>query len=229
GDVRIISLDKRAKKEVELTYSIKSSLGSPATIFNASKKTNFKYEIKGINAVDVAIINLIETETKLLDRIKKIHELGGIVSFDSVVSNALDYNLRMIDSNLPTYLGNTLLYSYENNNKDLKEIFIKANQFSDKKLGYKKLGDFLDGTSFGFIPSIKWDGIRTVNGGLLIIKDDGEVVILDLTYFKESVLKYMINESKLDSPSSTRFRMLEVYKENGKFFFTLNLQVRYKK
>jgi hypothetical protein len=63
---------------------------------------------------------------------------------------------------------------------------------------------------------------------LWIVKENGEVCIIDLVYYKEEVQKYLISESKLDSPSSKRYKMLDLFEENGNIFFTLNLQIRYK-
>lgn len=228
-DVELVVLDSRKEKITKLSYSIKSSLGSPATILNSSSNTNFKYKVDNLKASQIHLINEINTTKKLLDRINKISELGGVISFDSIPSESFRYNLEMVDSNMPQYLGNALLYSYQKNNKDLKTIFINSNNFSDKTMALKKLGDLINAISFGFFPGHKWDGINTVTGGLLIIKENGEVCVIDLVYYKEEVQKYLINESKLDSPSSTRYKMLDLFEENNNIYFTLNLQIRYKK
>lgn len=226
-DLNAMVLDNRLGKDVTLKYSIKSCLGSPATLLNASSQTNFLYEVKGLKTEDIKSINSIDTRTKLVDRINKIKELGGNISFVKVECDNFDYNLKMIDSNLPKYIGDVLLNSYTHDNKNLKELFLN-NNFVDSDFALKKLGDFLAGISFGFFPGSKWNGINEVNGGLIIVKKDGKIVVLDLIYFKDKVLKYLINETKLDSPSSSRYHMLELYEKDGKIYFTLNLQIRYK-
>src|SRR5690554_1500058 len=76
-DVELIVLDAKQQKEAKLSYSIKSSLGSPATILNSSSNTNFKYKVERISINQIKEINSIDTRTKLLDRINKIAELGG--------------------------------------------------------------------------------------------------------------------------------------------------------
>lgn len=228
-DLSAIVMDRRVGDELLLKYSIKSSLGSPATILNASNHTNFIYEVKGLNVSDIKRINSINTRTKLIDRLDMIRSLGGRINFSKMECQSFDYNLRLIDSNMPEYLGDVLLNSYEHENKNLKDLFLKNSNFSDDNFALKKLGDFLEAISFGFFPSIKWDGVNNVNGGLIVVKKDGKVVILDLIYFRQKVINYLIEETKLDSPSSTRYHMLELYVENGKIFFKLNLQIRYKK
>ncbi len=230
SDIVTISFDTLKSTNVSLNYSIKSSLGSPATILNASNNTDFKYKVNNFPLDKIASVNSIETRTKLLDRIRKIKSYSGVtITFENVVSSTFEYNLKMIDSLLPQYLGNTLLYSYEYDDKDLKSIFKLANPTLSQLMAEKKLGDFLNGISFGFVPGSIWNGINSVNGGLIIVKNNGDVVVLDLMYYPQEVAKFIMNESKLDSPSTHRYHMLELYEENGEVFFTLNLQVRYKK
>ena len=226
-DIEVIAYDNNRKMESNIKYSIKSSLGSPATLLNSSNHTNFKYKVSGMNDNLMKQINSIDTRTKLLDRLNSIYDNNCKIIYDSVVSDVFLYNLKMIDTSMDVYIANTLLYSYKNNSKILKDIFIKANSFSDTEFAKKKLGDFLSAISFGFFPGKKWNGENIVNGGLLLVTDKGNVVVLDLVYYENSVRKYLINNTQLDSPSSTRYHMLEIYKENGEYYFTLNLQVRY--
>lgn len=228
-DVELVLFDSRQERNVNLTYSIKSCLGSPATILNSSNNTNFKYKVSNLDKSKINIINNINTSSKLLDRINKIKSLGGIIEFHSIPSETLEYNLKMVDTNMPEYIGNALLYSYQKNNKVLKDIFINSNQFADNNMAMKKLGDLINAISFGFIPGTKWNGSNSVTGGLIVVRENGDVCILDLVYFENEVEKYLINQSKLDSPSSARYHMLELFEESGSVYFTLNLQIRYKR
>lgn len=228
-DLDALVLDSRLGNDKLLKYSIKSSLGSPATILNASNHTNFIYEVENLDPNYINQINSIDTRTKLVDKYNLIKNLGGNIKFSRMECDNFDYNLRLIDSNMPEYLGEVLLNSYAFENKNLKELFLKYNNFKDENFALKKLGDFLEAISFGFFPSIKWNGINNVNGGLVVVKKDGKVVILDLIYFRQTVINYLIEETKLDSPSSSRYHMLELYVENGRIYFKLNLQIRYKK
>ncbi|MGI6718401.1 MAG: HpaII family restriction endonuclease [Bacteroidales bacterium] len=230
-DLEATVLDRHLGKDVVLKYSIKSSLGSPATLLNSSQHTNFLYSISGLDDKYINEINSINTRKKLLDRINFIVSHGGEIKFEKVVDETLEYNLKMIDSKMPEYLGNVLLQSYITGKKDLQPLFLESNQFEDSDFALKKLGDFLEGISFGFFPSVKWNGINQVNGGIIIVKNNGNIVILDLNYYRTEVVKYLMNETKLDSPSSSRYHMLELFKSpsDNKIYFTLNLQVRYKR
>ena len=230
-DLEATVFDKRIGKDASLKYSIKSSLGSPATLLNSIQHTNFQYSITGLDEKYIDEINEIEGSTKLLDRINFIISHGGKIKFEKIMDQKFEYNLKMVDSKMPEYIANVLLESYLLGTKDLKELFLKSNQFIDEDFALKKLGDLLAGISFGFFPSIKWNGVNSVNGGLVIVKNDGDIMILDLVYYRNEVIKFLIKETKLDSPSSTRYNMLHLYKLplDEKIYFTLNLQIRYKR
>ena len=79
------------------------------------------------------------------------------------------------------------------------------------------------------MPSKSWDGNESVTGGIIVTKENGEIVLLDKIYYENELNEYLINNTKLESPSSTRYNMLELKEEeNNMISFTLNLQIRFK-
>ncbi|VWL85954.1 HpaII family restriction endonuclease [Oceanivirga miroungae] len=226
-DITLLNFDNLKNNEVLLGYSIKSQLGKPATILNSSKQTDFKYIVNGIDDKYIDEINAINTPKKLFDRVNKIYELGGSIEFSEVVSDKFNNNLELVDTKLPSALAEALLNSYIYGTKDLEKLFSMSTIYS-KKIYKKKLEDFLLAISFNMNPSENWDGEKKVNGGIIVVSNDGNVYVLDLVYHEKEVKEYLLKNTKLDSPSSTRYDMLNLRKENGKIVFTLNLQVRYK-
>lgn len=228
SDLDTDMLDNIKNKLVNLKYSIKSQLGSPATILNSSSKTNIKYQVTGLNECQVESINLINSSHKLIDRLAKIKELGGKIKFDSIVDKTFEDNLKMIDTFMPNIIGDVCLRAYGSDNKNLLELFKTSHLIDNEILARKKLADLLKGFSFDIKPGTLWSGNYDVNGGIIIVARDGEVYVLDLIYHLKEVENYLIENTKLDSPSSTRYKMLKLYIENGKIYFTLNLQIRYR-
>ena len=43
---------------------------------------------------------------------------------------------------------------------------------------------------------------------------------------KDILRDYLLENTKLDTPSSSRHRFGNIYKENGRYFIKLNLQIR---
>jgi len=78
-DIRIVIHDQRINQTAELGFSIKSQLGGEATLLNASKTTNFIYQIVGFKATEeeVNFINEISTKSKIKDRIEAAKQLVG--------------------------------------------------------------------------------------------------------------------------------------------------------
>jgi len=229
GDLTANVLDNKFNNNVTLKYSIKSSLGRPATILNASEHTNFIYRVTNIDDDIMDDCNSLDGSEKLLDRCRFLASKGAKIKFQKVESTIFKDNLQLIDSNLDKFLAEILYASYEMNQKNLKELICLLSKSKNKYNFYKKkITDLANAVTFGMRAGEKWDGINEVNGGIILVTKTAEVYLLDLIYFKSIVDKYLIDNIKLDSPSSTRYKMFDIYKENGKYFFKLNLQIRFK-
>lgn len=230
-DIILINYDfHQGQLTSKLGYSIKSQLGRPATILNASAQTNFRYIVKNLSQADIININNINTNEKLRDRIARIKELGGVISFDGVESSVFAHNLQYIDTHFACALAEALLSSYELETKDLKYLFSNTSIYPDIEMAQYKLKNFLSAVSFGMFPSIEWDGKYTANGGIMLVAKDSHVYVLDNIYNEVEVQEYLLNETKLETPSTTRYHMLELKVDpiSEEIFFTLNLQIRYK-
>ncbi len=237
GDLKTIVFDSIKNNNLNISYSIKSELGAKATLLNASNHTNFIYEVQDINDSIMEKINKIATKkkseegfsSKLLDSCKELKSNNAKFNFIKTESDIFSNNLKLIDSKLDEILSQMLILSYEKNEKDIKNLLSLIITDETSKIYFnKKMCDFASSSSFGMFPSKKWNGKNEVNGGIIIVTKTGEVYLLDLIYFKDIVDKYLIENIKLESPSSSRYKMFQIYKEDGKYYFKLNLQVRFK-
>ena len=215
-------------------YSIKSSLGSPATLLNASNNTNFKYLIKGLSNEDIEKINNINTQTKLVDKLEYMKNKNAEIRFDKVISNTMSQNLQMIDSKLPEILADLLIASYETREKNIGKLlhYVSENNIlnytGNSEMYYKKkIGDFLLAVTLGMMPGEIWNGEYNVTGGIILVENDGKILVLDAVYYKEYLVKYLIKNTKLESPSSSRYKMFYIYPDKGENYFNLNLQIRF--
>ncbi len=173
--------------------------------------------------------NAIKSRKKLLDRAVFLQNSGAKINFINVQSDTFAYNLKMVDSNLDKLLADMLYLSYTENEKDIQKLIATIVKNENEYNFYKKkIVDFANAVTFGMRASEIWDGTNEVNGGIILVTKTGEVYLLDLIYFKTVVDKYLIDNIKLESPSSTRYKMFEIYKESGRYYFKLNLQVRFK-
>ena len=80
--------------------------------------------------------------------------------------------------------------------------------------------------ALGMMPSKVWTGKHDATGGYLVIKDNGDVLCYHI-YNRNEFENYLLNNTKLDTASSTRHDFGKIYESNGKLYFKLNLQIRF--
>ena len=207
--------------------SIKSFLGSSPTLLNASSATNFIYEITGLAASDVDIVNAINTRSKIKDRLAKISELGGRFHFTACENKTYESNLRKADSAMPEILAGALLNFFKKESSNRLSEYSPANltgiSLSADEV-HCRLRDFVKYTIFGIFPNTAWDGEMSANGAILV-KQDGCLVFYH-TNHEKTLKDYFYQHCFFDTPSSTRHRFGSLYKEGKKLYFKLNLQLR---
>ncbi|MFI3314910.1 MAG: HpaII family restriction endonuclease [Rikenellaceae bacterium] len=221
--------NEQIQKENE-GFGIKSYLGSKSTLLNASGNTNFIFKINGLNKKHIDNINAIKTVTKLKDRIKKIEELGGTFEFIGAERDSMDFNLRMVDTEMPNLIGQILLCFYRDRISSLVDICDKLSMKvadEDSKILLKsKVKKLLVDVLLGFFAGTKWDGTYEANG-TIVMKNDGDCVGFHIIEI-DNLKNYLFENIKLDTPSTSRHRFGNLYIENdGELYFKLNLQLRF--
>ncbi|MDY7396415.1 HpaII family restriction endonuclease [Aureibaculum sp. 2210JD6-5] len=237
-DITIIVHDQRTNQEPVLGFSIKSQLGSPSTLLNAGKTTNFIYKIIGVNLAenDIKQINSIDSRSKIMDRIVKIQSKSGKFEFVKTERQIFSNNLVLIDSLLPEILSQIVFGFYSSqfsNLTDLVNIVADKNPLNfdienEHKFYEYKIKRFLTDVALGMMPSKVWTGKYDATGGYLIVKENGGVLCYHI-YNRNEFEDYLLNNTKLDTASSSRHGFGIIYKENGELYFNLNLQIRFTK
>ncbi|MFN3489147.1 MAG: HpaII family restriction endonuclease [Emticicia sp.] len=211
-------------------FGIKSYLGSKPTLLNASGNTNFIFKINGINKSYIDEINAIDTATKLKDRINKIEELGGKFEYVGAEKDTMDFNLKMVDSEMPQIIGKILLCFYKERTSSLIEITNKllgeTKDTDSRLLLTSKIKKLLVDILLGFFAGSKWNGTYESNG-TIVMKNNGDCLGFHIIEI-DNLKNYLFEHIKLDTPSTTRHRFGKLYLEkDGGLYFKLNLQLRF--
>ena len=211
-------------------FGIKSYLGSKPTLLNASGNTNFIFKISGINKTSIDEINAIDTSTKLKDRINKIEELGGRFEYIGAEKDTMDFNLKMVDSEMPQIIGKILLCFYKERTSSLIEItnkLLSETKDADSRiLLTSKIKKLLVDILLGFFAGSKWNGSYESNG-TIVMKNNGNCLGFHIIEM-DNLKNYLFEHIKLDTPSTTRHRFGKLYLEkDGGLYFKLNLQLRF--
>ncbi|MCF6312549.1 MAG: HpaII family restriction endonuclease [Verrucomicrobiales bacterium] len=156
------------------------------------------------------------------------------LQFDRVIGATYRNNLLLLDADLSRILSECLFLYYSGEGAQLRKLVTqleKSNplQYPDTATFpyYSfKLKKFLLETALGMVPKTPWTGVYDATGGYIIVKKDGELIsyhLLRKNYFED----YLLNFTKLDSPSTSRHQYGEIYFENNQAYFNLNLQIRF--
>jgi type II restriction enzyme len=237
SDIKVVVHDLNTGMTPTLGFSIKSMLGKDSTLFNAGNTTNFIYELSNIAVSPDFIdsINSIYTEPKISSRINEIHSKGGVLNYKDISSQNLKLNLQLIDSDLPKILAYLLIYRYTKNKTSLVDLLNELNSSNplnfDFSLGHPfyeyKIKNFLTDSALGMTPAALWTGKYDATGGIIIVKEDGDLVCYHI-YNRNEFQDYLLNNTRLEQASTSRYGFGDIYIENGKVLLKLNLQIRFK-
>jgi len=238
SDIRIVIHDQRTGTNPELGFSIKSQLGGASTLLNAGRTTNFIYKIEKtvLSEQQMQIVNSIDTRSKIKDRIEKIKEFSSVFSYANTESSIFGNNLTLIDSALPKILSEIVFLFFTSEHTKTVDLVNEISRINP--LGFSletnhpfysyKIKRFLTDIALGMMPSKVWTGELDATGGYLVVKEDGEVLCYHI-YNRNEFEDYLLNNTKLETASSTRHDFGMVYEEDKIQFFKLNLQIRFLK
>lgn len=233
ADIVAVIHDRISPIFPELGFSIKSMLGSPSTLLNAGKTTNFIFKVENLN-IDTGSINEIDTASKVRDRLSAIENNGGNLVFHDVVNENFKKNLRKIDYVLPDIIAEVVKAYYLGKGSTLPELVdspeensILQERFELNRSDYEfKLKSFLVAVALGMTPSKEWDGFTKAHGGYIVVKENGEVVCYHL-YNRDEFQEYLYRNTGLETASTSRHDFATLYRENDEVRIKLNLQIRF--
>jgi len=223
-DITVAVLDNFSNKAIEHGFSIKSNLAAKPSLLNASQATNFIFQLDE----NPHILNGLKTK-KLVRKLKELNLIPQFLKCDDLTYS---YNLRLIDSQFPEILAYLLLEYYGgergcNQLSELVDILEQKNplRFDCVGLYQAKIEDFLLATALGMIPTVEWNRLYDADGGMIVIKETGELVTFYIV--KQPLLvalrNYLFKNALMDTASTKRHDFGYLYDEH---FFKLNLLIR---
>jgi type II restriction enzyme len=205
------------------SFNIKSEIGSPATIFNASGSTNLTFKILG-NPKPESFPSASPVKTNLHALVDKGYSLE-FVEYDN---STFHQSLENIDSKLPDFLAELMLSYYLSSTTNLASLCHST--WSDEKQGntlqISKIKKFLSAASMGLRANKIWSGYPEDFGGLLLVKENGDVLFYYL-YNLQKFEDYLFKHLRFETPSASRHGFGQVYEYKGEARIKLNLQIRF--
>ena len=187
SDISLVIHDYITGTEPEVGFSIKSRIGSPSTLLNASRATNFIFRFSdgGTVARDDGAISTGRPMLRDSSRTARYtFDDASSIIFEKVQSDVFERNMRKIDTILPEIVAELLkAYYISCAGTKLSELveFVSLHVpiirgFPLTKEDYEfKVKNLLWAIALGMVPNTEWDGNATVQGGYIIVKEDGEL------------------------------------------------------
>lgn len=233
SDIRIKIHDINTGIEAVQGFSIKSRLGEASTLINAGKTTNFIYEITG--EIDDLLMNEFNNCSNLIK--KRLEVLSGAncgIVYHEMENKSFEGNLLMLDGDLPAICAEMLHLYYAEGIRDVSKSLEKLNRINPMNynltLGHPfyqyKFKKLLSECALGMTPAKTWNGMADATGGYIIVREDGEVLCYHL-FNRNEFESYLIKNTKFETASTSRHQFGNIYKENGKYYLKLNLQIRF--
>lgn len=231
ADIFLMVHDIMSGRDDTFGFSIKSQLGSPSTLLNASGATNFTYKVIGKTLSQTEIDNFNNFK-KFKDKFDYLHSLGADIEFIEVDNEILEFNLKMVTSEMPEIYADMIKSYYEGKANKIAELtdLTATGGLIDTldNITYLKhmVKNLLTNIALGMVPNTLWTGDYEATGGYIIVKDDGDIVCYHI-YNHNAFMNYMLANTRFDTPSQSRHGFGKIYNEKGGQMLKLNVQIRF--
>ncbi len=233
SDITLMVHDVKTGSDPILGFSIKSQLGSPSTLFNASGATNIVYSLSG-HTLTAAEKDRFHEIKYFKDKFEYLDALGTDVSFEKIDNDVFNANLMLVDTQMPKIIGKTVEDFYRgkaNTVAALTELCIEDNicniSNKNKNVFYPyKIKELMTDIALGMMPASPWNGNYEATGGYIIVKEEGEILCYHI-YNRNEFREYLFKNTRFDTPSKTKHHFGVIEESNGKQFLKLNLQIRF--
>lgn len=237
-DITIEVHEPRTGMDLVQGFSIKSMLGHPSTLVNASGATNFVYSLDGGMTDDIAkeANACLDSGSgkKVLDLLNVLERHGITLRFVDTDDRTLFNNLTLIDTSMPELVGEMLKLYYSGKATTVSEQIGLLN--ARNPLRYRNPGDvpyyeykikkLLVSYALGMQSAKPWSGTEDANGGYIVVKRDGDVLCYHI-FDRGSFEDYLIRNTKFDTPSVSRHGFARIYRQDGEYRLKLNMQIRF--
>jgi hypothetical protein len=172
------------------------------------------------------------------DRMKYLHDIDCDLKFVDTAKPIAKRNLVVCGGiEMPQIVAGMLKkYYYENLSSStsiedcieyLAENDVAGYGFEDLAQTYQgKVAQLLLSTFTGMRLGSKWDGRQAVNGGYIVVKNNGDVVAFHSTIADE-FKDFLVAKMHMEAPSHSRHKDMVIYKEDGRYYLKLGLQLRF--
>ena len=217
-------------------FVVRSRLGTMFPLLDGGRAANFKFEQTGVRFPSPAVnkINAAGEEDNVIERMLMIERLGGALKYSDVADKIFRSNLSMIDLHMGRLLGEmtrlmwldgiTKVSELTEEVKKLIPLKIKDELISKHGFYDYKVREFLLAVAMGMRPAKLYNGVESAIGGMLFVTGAGEVLCYQRA-FRQTFADFLFYNTRLEKGSTAKDKYGFLERENGAYYFKLNLKV----
>ena len=217
-------------------FSIKSKFGQNPTLFNAGSSSQYLFKLNHCDDKKMNEFNAITNAggrgwTKCKEYISNN---GIVLTFEKTQNPIYGENLFLVRESMSQILAWCIkdrLIDFTNNHnvKETTERMASANPLKvpNPEIYYEKaIKDFLIASFTGMTAGKKWNGKEQVNGGYIVVADDGDVFCYH-SNDRESFRDYLYRNTYFEYVSTNKYNWSYIFKSDNEYFLPLNISVRF--
>ncbi|MBQ8302446.1 MAG: HpaII family restriction endonuclease [Clostridia bacterium] len=217
-------------------FSIKSKFGQNPTLFNAGSSSQYLYKLTGCDDTMMDEFNAItENGGRGWSKCKTyLSDHGILMEFAHTQNPIYNDNLFLVRESMAKIMAwcvkDRLIDSPGHFEvMETVERMIAANPLGvpGARVYYEKaIKDFLMAGFTGMTAGKEWDGKEQVNGGYIVVMDDGDVICYHSSD-RESFRDYLYKNTHFEYVSADKYLWSRIVKIDGEYYLPLNLSVRF--
>lgn len=236
NDIFIEVKDGQTAIVSKMGFSIKSKFGQNPTLFNAGSSSQYLYKLTGCNDAMMEEFNAIsEKDGRGWSKCKEYLSSHFVsIEFERTQYPVYANNLFLIRESMAKIMAwcvkDRLLSANDNHNvKETVERMAEENPLNvpTPQVYYEKaLKDFLIAGFTGMTAGKVWDGKEQVNGGYIVVMDDGDILCYH-SNDRESFRDYLYRNTFFEYVSADKYSWSRIQKIDGEYYLPLNVSVRF--
>ena len=217
-------------------FSIKSKFGQNPTLFNAGSSSQYLYKLAGCDDAMMDEFNAItENGGRGWSKCKAYLSNHGIsMEFARTQNPIYNDNLFLVRDSMAKIMALCIKVRLIDSPwlfevMDTVERMIVANPLGvpAARVYYEKaIKDFLMAGFTGMTAGKEWDGKEQVNGGYIVVMDDGDVICYHSSD-RESFRDYLYRNTHFEYVSADKYLWSRIVKIDGEYYLPLNFSVRF--
>ncbi len=236
NDIFIEVRDSQTAIVSVMGFSIKSRFSHPATLYNAGTSSQFLFQLSGCNDDLMVKFNSIsDNGGRGWQKCRRFLSDNSIAMTFSHTQNPIyaDNMLLIRDSmaDIMAWCVKDRLIDTDSNFQVMETVermaAVNPLKVRNPDVYYEKsMKDFLMASFTGMTASQPWDGKEQVNGGYIVVMENGDVLCYH-SADRESFRDYLYKNTHFEYVSADKFKWGYILKDNGKYYLPLNMSIRF--